>query len=153
MAYVGSGIIYFNSDETSRAAENLQKAYQLRSASASGRNSASPWFMTRWSRETSRRRAHPICCLHRFTRVTAKAFSNLATIDTYLGHYDESLAANQKALALNPAAAQNYSNLMIDYMYFNRLQEAVAIARDAESRNLDSPFIHSNLYLVAFPGA
>jgi tetratricopeptide (TPR) repeat protein len=88
-----------------------------------------------------------------FTRIYPRdwrAFSNLATIDSYLGRYDEALAANQQALALNPAAGLNYSNLLIDYMYVNRWPQAVAIAREAKARNLDSPYLHGNLYLVDF---
>ena len=150
MAYVGLGIIYFNADETSRAAENLQKAYQLRErVSERERLGIALVYDAVVTRNFEAARTSNLL----FTRIyprDARALSNLATIDTYLGRYDESLAANQEALRLNPAVVQNYSNLVIDYMYLNRLQEARAIARDAKSRNLDSPFLHSNLYLVAF---
>ena len=62
----------------------------------------------------------------------------------------KALAASQQALTLNPAAGLNYSNLLIDYMYVNRAPQAVAIASEAKARNLDSPTLHGNLYLVDF---
>jgi DNA-binding winged helix-turn-helix (wHTH) protein/tetratricopeptide (TPR) repeat protein len=150
MAYVGLGIGYFNSDETSRAAENLEKANQLRErVSEREKLGIALVYDAVVTRNFEAARTSAVLFTQIYPR-DARAFSNLATIDAYLDHYDESLAASQQALKLNPAAAQNYSNLVIDYMYLNRLHEARAIAMDAKSRNLDSPFLHTNLYLVAF---
>jgi eukaryotic-like serine/threonine-protein kinase len=150
MAYVGLGIIYFNSDETARAAENLQKAYQLRErvSEREGLGIAVVYDAV-VTRNFEAARASDLLSTRIYPR-DAKAFSNLATIDAYLGRYDESLAASQQALTLNPASVQNYTNLMIDYMYVDRLPQAIATAREAKARNLDSPFLHSNLYLVDF---
>ncbi len=150
MAYVGLGIDYFNSDETARAAENLQKAYQLRErVSEREKLGIALVYDAVVTRNFEAARASDLLFTQIYPR-DSKAFSNLATIDAYLGHYDESLAASQRALALNPATVQNYSNLMIDYMYVDRLPQAVATAREARAHNLDSPYLHSNLYLVDF---
>ncbi len=80
----------------------------------------------------------------------ARAMTNLGTVYTYLGEYDESLAALQKALKLNPAAGSNYPNLVIAYTHRNQLAEAQAVAQAAKAHNLDSVAIHGNLYLVDF---
>jgi DNA-binding winged helix-turn-helix (wHTH) protein/tetratricopeptide (TPR) repeat protein len=150
MAYVGLGIIYFNTDETSHAAENIQKAYQLREGvSEREKLGIALVYDAVVTRNFEASRASDLVFTRTYPR-DWRAFSNLATIDAYLGHYDEALAASQQALTLNPAAAQNYSNLMIDYMYTNRLPQAAAIAGEAKARNLDSPFLHSNRYLVDF---
>jgi DNA-binding winged helix-turn-helix (wHTH) protein/tetratricopeptide (TPR) repeat protein len=150
MAYVGLGIIYFNTDETSRAAENIQKAYHLRGrVSQREKLGIALVYDAVVTRNFEASRASDLVFTRTYPR-DWRAFSNLATIEAYLGHYHEALAASQRALALNPAAAQNYSNLMIDYMYVNRLPQATAIASEAKARNLDSPYLHSNLYLVDF---
>jgi DNA-binding winged helix-turn-helix (wHTH) protein/tetratricopeptide (TPR) repeat protein len=150
MAYVGLGIIYFNTDETSRAAENIQKAYQLRErVSEREKLGIALVYDAVVTRNFEASRVSDLVLTRTYPR-DWRAFSNLATIDAYLGHYDEALAASEQALTLNPATAQNYSNLMIDYMYANRLPQAAAIAGEAKARNLDSPFLHSNLYLVDF---
>jgi DNA-binding winged helix-turn-helix (wHTH) protein/tetratricopeptide (TPR) repeat protein len=149
-AYEGLGIFYFNADEISRATENLQKAYQLRErVSEREKLGIALVYSTVVTRDFEASRASDLL----FTRIYPRdwrAFSNLATIDSYLGRYDEALAASQQALTLNPAAGMTYSNLMIDYMYVNRLPQAVAIASEAKARNLDSPYLHGNLYLVDF---
>jgi eukaryotic-like serine/threonine-protein kinase len=150
MAYVGLGIAYFNTDETSRAAENIEKANQLRErVSEHEKLGIALVYDAVVTRNFEAARTSARLTTQIYPR-DARAFTNLATIDAYLGHYDESLAASQQALKLNPAAAQNYSNLVIDYMYLDRLQEARAIAGEAKNRNLDSSFLHSNLYLVEF---
>jgi len=150
MAYVGLGINYFNSDETARAAENIEKANQLRErVSEHEKLGIALVYDAVVTRNFEAARTSVLLTTQIYPR-DARAFTNLATIDAYLGHYDESLAASQQALKLNPSAVQNYSNLVIDYMYLNRLQEAKAVASEAKSRNLDSPFLHTNLYLVAF---
>lgn len=80
----------------------------------------------------------------------ARVFSNLGTIDSYLGEYPESLAAHQEAMKLNPGAGSNYANLLVDYTHTNQLPQAKAVAQAARAHNLDSPAIHANLYLVRF---
>jgi len=150
MAYVGLGIIYFNTDETARAAENLQKANQLRErVSEREKLGIAMVYDAVVTRNFEAARASDLLLTQIYPR-DSKAFSNLATIDGYLGQYEESLASSQRALALNPGALQNYSNLMIDYMYVNRLPQAVATAREAKTRNLDGPSLHGTLYLVDF---
>jgi len=145
MAYVGLGIIYFNTDETSRAAENIEKANQLRErVSEREKLGIALVYDAVVTRNFEAARTSALLSTQIYPR-DARAFTNLATIDAYLGRYDESLAASQQALKLNPASLQNYSNLIIDYMYLDRLQEARAIARDAKRLNLDSPFIQQSL--------
>jgi eukaryotic-like serine/threonine-protein kinase len=71
-------------------------------------------------------------------------------MEACLGHYDQSLAAHLEAMKLTPGAAKSYSNLFVAYLFLNRLDEAKAIAREAESRKLGSSFLDDNLYLVEF---
>jgi eukaryotic-like serine/threonine-protein kinase len=79
MAYVGLGIIYFNSDETARAAENLQKAYQLGDrVSEREKLGIALVYDAVVTRNFEAARASDLL----FTRIyprDAKAFSNLAT--------------------------------------------------------------------------
>jgi eukaryotic-like serine/threonine-protein kinase len=149
MAYVGLGIIYFNADETSRAAENLEKAYQLRErVSQREKLGIELVYDAVVSRNIEAARASELLFTGIYPR-ESRGFVNLAVFDNYLGRYDEGLAASQHALTLNPVG-QNYSNLLLNYLYVNRLPQALAIAREAKTRNLDSPYLHGNLYLADF---
>src|SRR5580704_12081791 len=149
-AYLGLGIDYFNHDETSRAAENIRKAYELRERVSEREKLGIETFynaVVMGNFEAARKAQ--VLATQIYPR-DARAFSNLGVFYSYLGDYEKSLAASQQALKLNPGAARNYSNLLIDYLHNNRLEEAKSVAEEAKSHNLDSPFIHANLYLVDF---
>jgi eukaryotic-like serine/threonine-protein kinase len=150
MAYVGLGVLYFNDDETSRAEESLRKAYQFRErVSQREKLGIELVYDAVVTRNFEAARASELLFTQIYPR-ESKGFTNLTTFDNYLGYYDEGLAAAQQALTLNPASVQTYSNLILDYMYTNRQSEAAAIAKQANARNLDSPYLHGNLYLVDF---
>jgi tetratricopeptide (TPR) repeat protein len=53
------------------------------------------------------------------------------------------------ALKLDPGSGQSYANLATAYLQDNRLDEARATAREAQTRNLDSSVTHSILYRIA----
>jgi len=67
-----------------------------------------------------------------------------------IGNYDRAISENLEAIRLDPDVALLYSNLMEDYTPVNRLSEAKATYRKAADRNLDSPFLHADLYVIAF---
>jgi eukaryotic-like serine/threonine-protein kinase len=149
-AYVSLGVSYFNADEASRAAENLQRAYDLREGVSQREKLAiAALYDTVVTRDfEAARKSYAV-----WTQIypnDARAMTNLGTVYTYLGEYDESLAAHQKALKLNPGAGSNYPNLVIAYTHMNRLADAQAVAQLAKARNLDSVAIHGDLYLVDF---
>jgi tetratricopeptide (TPR) repeat protein len=67
-----------------------------------------------------------------------------------LGQNDKALAEYQEALRLAPDDAVNYANLGETYLSLNRLQEAQATFDQALAHNLDSGFLRTNIYLLAF---
>jgi eukaryotic-like serine/threonine-protein kinase len=76
--------------------------------------------------------------------------TNLDVFDGYLGEYDESLTMSKKVMELAPGSTQVYTNLMIDYLHENRLDDAEAVAREATSHHLDAAFLHETLYQIKF---
>jgi eukaryotic-like serine/threonine-protein kinase len=75
--------------------------------------------------------------------------TNLGTVYQILGEYPKALAADQHALKLDPSG-NSYANLVNSFLLLNRLQEAKALAREAETHHLDIPFLHLQLYSVDF---
>jgi DNA-binding winged helix-turn-helix (wHTH) protein/Flp pilus assembly protein TadD len=149
-AYVSLGVSYFNADEASRAAENLQKAYALREGTSEREKLA---IAALYDAVVTRDFEAALKSYAIWTQIypnDARAMTNLGTVYTYLGEYDESLAALQKALKLNPGAGSNYPNLVIAYTHRNQLADAQAVAQAAKAHNLDSVAIHGDLYLVDF---
>lgn len=68
----------------------------------------------------------------------------------YLGRYEKAISEDLEAIRLNPDVAVTYSNLMEVYTPLNRLEEAKAAYRNALERRLDGPFLHADMYVVAF---
>jgi DNA-binding winged helix-turn-helix (wHTH) protein/tetratricopeptide (TPR) repeat protein len=150
MAYLGLGISDFNLGESSRAAENVQKAYELREhLSEREKLGIELIYEAVVTGNFEAALKSDLMCTQIYPR-DARVLGNLAFFYTYLGDYEKSLAASQQALKFNPGAGQNYSDLLIDYLHVNLLDEAQAVARQAKSHNLDSPSVHASLYLVGF---
>lgn len=148
--YEGLGVVYFNEDESSLAAENMQRAYELR-----GRVSEYEKLFIEMSYDIAVSRNFDAARKSgvTYTQVYPRDFAgytNLAVAYTYLGNYEKELPATQKALELNPGNQMNYTNAIFGYLHFNRLAEAEAVADDSRKHNFDSPFLHSCLYLIDF---
>jgi eukaryotic-like serine/threonine-protein kinase len=149
-AYVSLGVSYFNADEASRAAENIQKAYDLREGvSQREKLGIAALYDAVVTRDFEAARKSYAISTEIYPN-DARAMTNLGTVYTYLGEYGASLAAHQKAMKLNPGAGNNYPNLVIAYTHTNQLAEAKAVAQAAKAHNLDSVAIHGDLYLVDF---
>jgi DNA-binding winged helix-turn-helix (wHTH) protein/tetratricopeptide (TPR) repeat protein len=149
-AYVGMGVYYYNQDDGARGTQYLRKAYELRQR-VSEREKLAIETMYAMIALGDCEAAFKSEVL--FTQTYPQnygGFTNLGVFAGCLGDYDRSLAAGQQAMKLNPAVAKNYSNLIIDYLHLNRLDEARAVEQDAKNHNLDSTFAHANLYLVEF---
>ena len=150
MAYLGLGVTYFNLDETSAAADNVRKAFELRGrVSEREKLAIEMMYEPVVTRNFEAARQSTLLFAQVYPR-DQSAFSNLSDIYTYLGDYDNSLAYGQKSLELAPGNLQNYTNLIMDYTHSNRLDQAEATAREAQSHNLDGPFLHACLYQVEF---
>jgi len=149
IAYAALGTSYGNLAETVPGAENLRRAYELRDrvsdreklsiASAyevgvTGNLEAARRVLELWVR------TYP----HDFI-----PYTNLGAIYTHQGDYDKALSAEEESLKLYPEGLV-YGMIMQAYLGLNRLDQAAAIAREAQAHNLDSPINHLNLYLVDF---
>jgi eukaryotic-like serine/threonine-protein kinase len=150
MAYARLGTCYANLSQAARAAENQRKAYELR------------------DRVSEREKFYIDSHYQNFalgdleaTRKTYELWAqtyprdyipvgNLQTVYDQLGAHEQELILEQSALKLNPENAPIYGNLVNVYLELNRLDEAKATAQDAEAKHLDSPNVHTNLYLIAF---
>ena len=73
----------------------------------------------------------------------------LSGVYVSLGQYDKALAEVQVARRLEPIGI-TYGGVGWLYILLNRLDEAKAIAAEAQAHHLDSPFNHENLYVISF---
>ncbi|MGB2890323.1 MAG: protein kinase [Candidatus Acidiferrales bacterium] len=149
MAYAALATCYSNLGETSLAAENAKKAYELRDRVSEREkfyiDSHYHGFVTGnveharqvyelWAQSYPRDEVPP---------------TNLSTIDVFLGRYDKALAESQDAFRLDPSGL-NYSNLVSGFIVLDRLEEARATAEEAQAKKLDSSYLRIGLYQLAF---
>jgi eukaryotic-like serine/threonine-protein kinase len=147
MAYTGLGSDYFNLDETSQAAENIQKAYDLRQrVSEREKLAIEQMYYAAVTRDFVEDRKTALLEIEIYPRGWGM-INNLGVIYGYLGDYDKALAAVQKAMELAPGNLQLRMNLLISYMHSYRLDDAEAVARQTKE---DHPSVHTNLYQLAF---
>ena len=149
-AYSGLAINYFNMGETSQAEENGRKAYALRGhVSEREKLNMEMYYATFVTRNFEEARKSAQAAIQIYPRAWGM-ITNLGVFDGYLGEYDESLKMSKKVMALAPGSTQVYTNLMIDYLHSNRLDDAEAVAREASDRHLDAAFLHQTLYQIKF---
>ena len=150
MAYASLGACYYNLGETTLAAKNTTKSYELRDrvseAERFGIESRYQHFVTRnlekarqayqlWAQTYPRNYIPP---------------NNLGVIFDSLGQFSTSVEEYTKAVQLEPSSGLTYANLVGSYLFLNRLEDAQATATTAQAKKLDSPALRLNLYRLAF---
>jgi serine/threonine protein kinase len=149
MAYAALATSYANIGEIGLAAENAKKAYELRDrvserekfyidshyhGMATGDLEKTRQVYELWAQSYPREEV---------------ASTNLSAMYGNLGEYEKALVRSQEAFRLNPSGL-NYSNLVSGFISLNRLEEARSIAEEAQAKKLDSGYLRTTLYQLAF---
>src|ERR1035437_1470132 len=149
LAYGALGECYDELGEPSLASETVKKAYELREhASEPEKFYIESHYYENVTGDLEK--DHQVC------EVWAQTYPRgvgplgaLATIYARLGQYDKFLEQYQEALRRRKSAFL-YAELAASYISVNRLEEAQATAKEAQTKNLDSPSLHIVLYMLAF---
>jgi eukaryotic-like serine/threonine-protein kinase len=150
VAYASLGASYYNLGEISQAAQNTRRAYELRKQLGEReRFYIEALYYEYVTGDLERARQTYELWAQTYPRDVVPP-NNLGIIFSYLGQFDKSLAQNREAHRLDPASGLSYSNLVTRYLFLNRLVEARATAAEAQTKNLDSPYLRINLYVLAF---
>jgi len=148
-AYAFLGLSYSNLGETSLAAENGRKAYELRE-----RASEREKFLIESNYYEfvigDLEKALESCELWAQTYPRDDLSWGLEVgIYSSLGQYEKVLAMAHENLRLAPTGI-GYASLVDAYLSLNRLEEARTTAEEAQAKNLDSPYLRFELYRLAF---
>jgi eukaryotic-like serine/threonine-protein kinase len=150
LGYAALGIAYTNLGETSLAAENLRKAFELRNrVSQREELGIESYYYLDVTGDLEKARQSVEILAQAYPRDGGPP-NELGNIYDEFAEYDKSLAAYQKAARLNPEGAAMQSNVVGAFRVLNRMDEANATAREALAKGFDSPDLRDNLYLLAF---
>jgi eukaryotic-like serine/threonine-protein kinase len=150
VAYTSLGTCYYNLGETTLAAQNTRKGYDLREHVSElerfGIEARYHHFVTRDLEKA--RQAYELWA-PTYPRNWAPR-NNLGTIYDSLGQFDRALEQYHEALSLEPASGLTYANLVGSFTYLNRPEEARATAAEAQTKSFDSTNLRFYLYRLAF---
>jgi serine/threonine protein kinase/Flp pilus assembly protein TadD len=149
MAYASLGTNYYNLGETRQGAENIRKAYELRDrVSEREKFYIESHYHAFVTGDLEKARQAYDLWAQTYPRDSIPR-NNLTSIYNSLGQYERAFEESLKALSLSPDG-NIYSNLVVAYTNLNRLEEAQATAKVAQTKNLDSPGLRITLYQIAF---
>jgi tetratricopeptide (TPR) repeat protein len=153
MAYARLAVCNINIGEEAQAAENLRKAYELRNHVSEHEGlfilSLYHEFVT-GNLDEARKTYELRSQIYAHDDIP---IGNSGNVYFLLGQYDQALDATQEALRRNPGSRIWNGNLVSAYMALQRWPEAKAAAESARARQLDSPWLHLCLYLIAYEQA
>jgi eukaryotic-like serine/threonine-protein kinase len=150
MAYASLGTSYGDLGESNLAAENTQKAYDLR-----GRVSEREKFYIEShyygfvTGDLEKERQALELWKQTYPRDPTPP-NNLGVVYMQLGQYDKRLAEKKESLLLDPGSAQTFAGVVFAYLFLDRLDEARATAEEAQAKHLDSPDLHLFFYILSF---
>ena len=150
MAYASLGTAYHNLGEKNLAAESTKKSFELR-ARVSEREKyyiESHYYHFVTGNLEEARKVYELWAQTYPRELVPPA--NLGVLYQSLGQYNKALEEFREALRLAPDDALTYGNLVISYICLNRLKEALATAKEAQTKNLDSADLHLYLYEIGF---
>jgi serine/threonine protein kinase/tetratricopeptide (TPR) repeat protein len=149
-AYALLGLSYSNMDQPSRAAENLEKAYQLRdrvSEREKLRISANYYYVVTGELE---KEAQTYQLWVQSYPNDSVPHGNLGANYSALGQYEQALPELRLALKLDPDAVTGYQNLFLVESALGRMDDAKAILDQAAAQKLDSGYLRLMRYYLAF---
>ena len=150
MAYALLGGSYWNLGENTRAAENIQKAFDLRAGiSESERLRIESQYHSLVTADLEKAQGALEVWAQTFPRDWSPR-NQLGVVHMSLGQHGKALAMYSEALRLYPQSSLIRGNIIASYIALNRLEEARASANEAKASNPDSPALRINLYRLAF---
>jgi eukaryotic-like serine/threonine-protein kinase len=150
LAYVGLGYRYASLGEPGLAAQNLKKAFDLRSRVSEREKlvieSAYYWIATgdlEKARQTNE-------VLEQTYPRDKWPPGDLSHLYRQIGEYEKALAEAKEAARRDPARALNYVILSLAYLRLNRFDESRSTAEEGQAKKLDAPLLRFFLYDLAF---
>jgi eukaryotic-like serine/threonine-protein kinase len=148
MAYRGVAVSLSNMSQPEAALEYIQKAFELKDRASDHEGLAIASYYYQITNQTDKALATYEEYKKSYPR-DGRAWLNSGALHDSLGQFDKALSEDLEAVRLAPDAFAGYQNAAVDYRALNRLDEAKAILKEAERRNLGGAYLHEGLGQVA----
>jgi eukaryotic-like serine/threonine-protein kinase len=149
MAYARLGTNYSNMNEQVRSLESTSKAYELRERGSEREK----FYITSHYQDYLMRNADAARSIYELWARTYPRDdvppTNLGVMYANLGQPEKALSAALDAMKISQDGV-SYANVCHDYVLLDRLDEAKAIAQEAQARNVDAPYLYFDIYTIAF---
>jgi len=150
LAYRILGGDYNSLGQVGRATEYYTRAFQLREhASALEKLSIDAAYYRNVTGELDKAARTYQEQIDSYPR-SANAYNNLGLVSAQQGEYEKAAEMTRQALRLRPDLTLYYENLTIYTTALQRFDETRQVVREAQTRKIDSPGMHVNLYDIAF---
>jgi tetratricopeptide (TPR) repeat protein len=141
---------YANLGQASLAIVNLRKAYELRDrVSQRERYYISAQYYTYVTGEVEKAIEQYELWIQNYPR-DADPYVNIGVAYSSEAQYEKAAAQTREALRVDPNNVLIYTDLGELYLALNRLDEAKATFEQAVANHLDDPYLHLNMYYLAF---
>jgi eukaryotic-like serine/threonine-protein kinase len=151
IAYAWLGRAYRDLDENATAADYTRKAYELRgSASEAEKYFISASYDIVATGNLLKAKQTCQLWMQDYPRNPIPYTFLSGPIYPTFGQYDNAVEVAREAIRVSPDSPVPYFILGFNYVNLNRLDEAKATYTQALERKLDHPYIHADLYLIAF---
>jgi eukaryotic-like serine/threonine-protein kinase len=150
MAYALLGLNSAYLGQSQLAAENTRKAYELRDRVSQREKfliESNYHFLVSGNLERARQ-AYELWA-QTYPRDSLPP-GNIAAMYVSLGQYDKALEKAREAVRRERGSAASYASVVGCLLLLNRVEEAAATAKEAQAKNLDSTWLRTNLYMLAF---
>jgi tetratricopeptide (TPR) repeat protein len=149
-AYATLAASYSNLNEQARAAAYARKAYELREKVSERERFAIEARYYRWVTGELEKTAQTYETWLQAYPQDAVQIGDLGGVSAQLGQWDKAVEQDAEALRLQPADEVSYINLAAGYMALNRLEEAEAVFKQAEDRQMEGEYFTVLRYVLAF---
>jgi len=148
MAYRGLAVEYGNLGQSETALQYIHKAFELKDRASEREKLAITSDYYQYNGQIDK----AIEAYETYRQVYPRdnrPVVNLAVTYLILGQYEKSLSNSLNAIQLNPSQFNGYSIASYSYVALNRLDDAKAMLKAAQDRNLGSSTLHESLAVIA----
>jgi eukaryotic-like serine/threonine-protein kinase len=150
MAYGALATVYHNLNEEELARVNATKAYDLRDkVTAAERVSIESRYFLYVTGDLEKAARTYEFGVQAYPQ-SAGAFNHLGSTYAELGEYQKAVESLRQALLLDPTRATTYTNLAVDLLALDRIQDASVVLAEADKREFQTRALLQSKYWIAF---